>query len=102
MYDDLDWTVKALDDDYTEGEHYIEFDIGPHGFFDKPCDWTSRRSSPGKIQQAISEYIMAHTRLRQALNDSQGAKNDLDKAIRHFDDFWDCHRRNLRLSGGPP
>jgi len=89
LHEDLDWTTKALDDDYTEGEHYIEFDIGPHGFFDKPGDWTSRRASPGKIQQTISEYIMAHTRLRQALNDSQGAKNDLDKAIRHFDDFWE-------------
>lgn len=72
------------DDEREEGTDYITFNLGSHGFFEKPEDWTSRRASPGTIQQAISEYILANSRLRQTLNDSVGAKNDLDKAIQFF------------------
>ena len=90
-----------------EGEHprqpgtdYIEFHIGSHGYFDKPSDWHSRRASPGRIQQAISEYIMAHTRLRQALNDAVGAKNDLDKELARFHDYLDLSTKiwNIKLA----
>ena len=63
----------------------IEFNIGPHGFADKPPTWTSRRASPGRIQQAISEKIAAHAKLRQAVNDAVGAQNDLTKAIAIFE-----------------
>ncbi|MBM3880723.1 MAG: hypothetical protein FJ387_13575 [Verrucomicrobia bacterium] len=91
--DKTEWLIPAINDDgkdlRTLGVHYVEFDIGSHGFLEKPAAWTGRRAAPGKLQQAISEYIMAHTRLRQALNDSAGAKNDLDKAVKHFQDFWD-------------
>ncbi|MBI4660165.1 MAG: hypothetical protein HY735_15100, partial [Verrucomicrobia bacterium] len=54
----------------------ITFNLGSHGFYDKPSNWTGQRASPGKVQQAISELIAAHTRLRQAVNDSIGARND--------------------------
>lgn len=50
----------------------ITFNIGPHGFSQKPADWIGRRSYPGKIQQAISEQISAHMRLRQTINDTAG------------------------------
>ena len=87
------WLHPAFDDDgkddRTAGVDYVEFHIGEHGFMEKPGDWKGRRASPGKIQQAISEYILAHTRLRQALNDSAGAKNDLDKSIKYFEDYVD-------------
>jgi hypothetical protein len=59
----------------------VSFNIGPHGFFGKPPAWTGRRASPGKLQQAGSEIIAAHTRLRQAWNDSVGARNDFVKAL---------------------
>ena len=86
---DVNWTVGPLFQEggverRTNNVEYIEFRIGSLGFLEKPNTWTGQRRSPGKIQQAISEYIMAHTRLRQALNDSVGAKNDLDKATRLF------------------
>ena len=60
------------------------FEMGPHGFFTKPEDWTSRRRSPGKIQQAISDVIKAHGRLVMTLNDADGARMELDLAIRQF------------------
>ncbi|MFT5491447.1 MAG: subtilisin-like proprotein convertase family protein [Limisphaerales bacterium] len=63
----------------------IVVNIGSHGFFDKPADWTSQRASPGSIQQAISEKIIAHARVRQAVNDAVGAGNDLAKAISLFE-----------------
>ncbi len=62
----------------------LTFNIGAHGFHDKPLSWTGRRSSPGRIQQAISERIAAHTKLRQVINDADGAKNDFLKAVEVF------------------
>ncbi|MFN0066452.1 MAG: hypothetical protein ACKVYV_02350, partial [Limisphaerales bacterium] len=50
----------------------ITFNIGPHGFTEKPATWRSRRASPGELQQAISELIMAHMQLRQGINDLAG------------------------------
>ena len=99
---DEEWLLPAIDgagvDQRTDGEDYIIFNLGPDGFAGKPSGWTSRRRSPGKIQSAISEYIMAHTRLRQTLNDSVGAKNDLDKSIKYFqyyvenqESIWDIN-----------
>jgi hypothetical protein len=63
----------------------ITFNIGPHGFADKPADWVGRRYSPGKIQQAISEQILAHMRLRQEINDMAGDLVVLQKAIEIFE-----------------
>lgn len=59
----------------------VEFNIGSHGFFSKPSNWTGRRSSPGQLQQAASEIISTHTRLRQAWNDAVGARNDFMKVL---------------------
>ncbi|MBN9689373.1 MAG: hypothetical protein J0M24_03965 [Verrucomicrobia bacterium] len=59
----------------------ITFNIGPHGFAEKPASWTGRRASPGQIQQAISEQIMSHLQLRQTINDAAGDLVVLQKAI---------------------
>ncbi len=94
-----EWTLSLRDvpTDWLE-EHYTElnnsddesifstvetitFNIGPHGFAEKPADWTGRRQSPGKIQQAISEQIMAHARLRHTLSDSAADLADLQKTL---------------------
>ncbi|MHB9006230.1 MAG: hypothetical protein ACYDC1_04810 [Limisphaerales bacterium] len=53
--------------------------------------WTSRRQSPGRIQQAISDLIKTHDRLGQALGDAEGAKGDLDRAIKKFEAVVDDH-----------
>ncbi|MDX1951027.1 MAG: hypothetical protein SFY81_02520 [Verrucomicrobiota bacterium] len=65
--------------------YYIPYAFGSHGFFDKPKTWTSKRQSPGKIQQAISEVIQAHDRMYYALAaQSESDKQDLDKAVQVF------------------
>jgi subtilisin-like proprotein convertase family protein len=83
-YTDLDFITLHTDGSYAVNQHYIEYTLGPHGFYDKPQAWTGARYSPGKLQQAISEMIAAHTRLKKALDDAQGDKQDFDKAIRLF------------------
>ncbi len=37
--------------------------------------------SPGKLQQAMSDVILTHTRLRQAVNDAAGSRNDFVRAM---------------------
>ena len=62
----------------------IPFNIGPNGFFDKPADWMSRRESPGRIQQAISELIAAQNKLRKVVVFETYDKQALDKAYAAF------------------
>ncbi len=69
---------------YQQGAQYLSFNIGPNGFFDKPPAWTSDRSSPGSIQQAISALIAAQNKLRQEMSDAVSAKQALDQAIALF------------------
>ena len=83
-YTDLDFITLHTDGGYTVNKHYVEFELGPHGFFGKPQAWKGARYSPGKLQQAISEMITAHARLKKSLDDAQGNKQDFDKAIRIF------------------
>lgn len=76
------WLVQASDPGYTLGEHYIEYKWGPHGFLEKPTTWAGKRSSPGRLQQAISEIIAAHDNLYvQITAYAMSDKEDLDKAI---------------------
>jgi hypothetical protein len=87
VYRDFDWYAR-LDVTYPEGEApplpHLEFTMSSLGHFTKPTNWSGRRNSPGKLQQAISEFILAHGRLKQALYDNEGGKGDLDLAIRFF------------------
>ena len=69
---------------YSNGVHYIEYNLSSHGFFGKPENWMGKRLSPGRIQQAISNKIKARNQLRIALDDAQGAKEDLDSAVLVF------------------
>ncbi|MBI4327877.1 MAG: hypothetical protein HY674_21815, partial [Chloroflexi bacterium] len=73
-----DWqdVIQEQVDGFDRKITNIVFELGSHGFFSKPKDWSGQRASPGKLQQAISETIAAHTRLRQAANDAAGARND--------------------------
>ncbi len=80
----FNFIATRSDPGYEASAPVITYTLGPHGYFEKPAQWTSQRSSPGKIQQAISEYILAHGTLRQTLFGSSGGKDDLDKAIALF------------------
>ncbi|MCL5099074.1 MAG: hypothetical protein M1608_16370, partial [Candidatus Omnitrophica bacterium] len=67
--------------DYTNAIYSIPFNIGPNGFFEKPANWSSKRQSPGRIQQAISEVIAAQNRLRKAVASETYDKQSLDVAM---------------------
>ncbi|MBI4326638.1 MAG: hypothetical protein HY674_15445, partial [Chloroflexi bacterium] len=73
-----DWQTTVYDNagGFVLNLTNITFHLGSHGFYDKPATWTGQRASPGRIQQAVSELIAAHARLRQAVNDAVGARND--------------------------
>lgn len=73
----------------------FEFKIGSHGFFEKPTGWTSVRRTPGKLQQAASGRILAHQKLRKAINDAIGEQNDLNVMLyllAHEQSTWDRKR----------
>ena len=71
---------------YKEGEHYISYQWGSHGFFSKPESWTGKRKSPGKIQDAISKLIAAHNDVWWAmLAYSVSDKEDMDKMAQLFE-----------------
>ena len=76
--------VFSDDSLYVKGTNFVEFVIQPHGFFGKPRVWTSRRKSPGRAQQAISDIIKSRNQLYRALESSLGNKLELDGAIRLF------------------
>ncbi len=80
-----DWVKKHATNINLPTITNITFNIGPHGYAEKPEEWTSRRRSVGKIQQAISEEILAHMRLRQTINDLAGDLVVLQKAIDIFE-----------------
>jgi hypothetical protein len=93
LYTDLPNIVAGfgVDNAYSNGVHYIEYTLGPHGFFEKPATWQSKRKSPGKTQQAISDIIKARNALYTALNDHEGHKCDLDKKLQllaHAAETW--------------
>jgi len=79
-----DWMTKLGTSLNFTNKGTISFNIGPHGFAEKPTTWTGRRASPGSLQQAISEQIASHMRLRQAINDAVG---DVDTFKRSLDLF---------------
>jgi hypothetical protein len=69
---------------YNNSTNVVPLVIGPDGFFDKPPAWTSQRSSPGQIQQAISTLVGAEHDLRQAAVNENYDKSILDKSMNAF------------------
>ena len=71
------------------GTNYFEFNLASayngQTVLLKPEAWTGQRESPGKIQQAISEYIRAHTQLQQSLADAESAKSSFDDSLKLFE-----------------
>jgi hypothetical protein len=64
---------------------FIQYNLSSHGFFMKPESWTGQRSSPGKIQQAISDIVKARNAAFTAFYWADAAKYDLDWAIGSLD-----------------
>ncbi|RKX47384.1 MAG: hypothetical protein DRP64_01190, partial [Verrucomicrobia bacterium] len=63
------------------GAPSIPFYIGPHGYLEKPGQWSGKRSSPGKIQQAISQKLAARNSLLQAVYSQSESKGSLDRLL---------------------
>ena len=77
-------TSDAWLKDFYNPEKVFDFKLNAHGFFQKPAAWKGRRASPGRIQQAVSDVVKAHTALLISVRDLSYVRNDLDNAIRRF------------------
>ncbi len=70
---------------YAPGQHFVEFTLDRHGFFQKPLNWSGKRASPGDLQQAISEIIAARNAALAALEQHAALKYELDRKIEVFE-----------------
>jgi hypothetical protein len=103
---DIDWKGNVFssiglitpNSDTANYTNYLQYNLGPHGFSDKPATFTGKRASPGELQQAISEIILAHRRVKQALYDSYGNKAVFDRSMKLFQEKADNLKANLKLS----
>jgi len=77
--------TSATDEYLGNTNLYIQYTLSSHGFFKKPREWTSQRSSPGKIQQAISDLAKARNAAYAAFYWADAAKYDLDWAMASLD-----------------
>ena len=90
-----DWVnyVSALNQnsDYLENRDYITFTLNSHGFYSRPSEWTGRRPSPGKVQDAVSAVILAHNAAASALESHKDKKYILDRRLDLFKVRMDTH-----------
>ncbi len=75
----------------TNSNRYVTYNLSSHGFFAKPQTWSGRRSSPGRIQQSISEIVQARNEAYEAFYWADAAKYDLDWAILSLERKIDSH-----------
>ena len=70
----------------TPADRKVSIYIDSKVAFAKPPTWSGRRSSPGAIQQSISEYTAARNRAFRSLNDANVARDHLEKSVRMFEE----------------
>ncbi len=88
-----DWLMTVSDAINFTNKMDVTFHVGPHGFSEKPSTWTGQRASPGSMQQAISDLISSHMRLRQAINDAAGDVNTFYRYVMLLQAEIDTHER---------
>ena len=81
--------------EFSLERRYVEYRLNARGYIEKPATWTGRRSSPGQIQAAIGEVILAHNALNLALEDYARQNGRFDRQLALFDD-WVNLNRNLQ------
>ena len=91
-YDDIKTRTKG------ETHQALIYNVSSHGFT-KPKDYKGKRSSPGEIQSAISNVILANNGLREALENHQALKYQLDREIEVFKMKIDVHKKVRELKG---
>ncbi len=93
----FDWVQRGLypsgTNDARSVTNYVEYHLDAHGFLQKPEVWTGRRGSPGEIQRAISEIIMAHNEAYEALKQHDARKYQLDRMIDVFENKVAAHAK---------
>lgn len=72
---------------------FVEYNLASAGFFEKPSTWLSRRATPGRIQQAISDVLKARNAAYEVFYKADAAKYDLDWAIIAFDRKKASHQK---------
>ena len=76
-----DWASTVSPELNLGNAGQITFEVGPHGFAEKPATWSGSRMSPGRVQEAISGLIASHARLRQAMQEADEGFQMADRAI---------------------
>jgi hypothetical protein len=95
---EVDGTSRT--DEYLSNTNlYIEYNLAAHGFFKKPEHWNGQRSSPGRVQQAISDIVKARNAAFTAFYWADAAKYDLDWALASLEQKKASHER-IRASQG--
>jgi len=103
----FNFVKRAADPAYLENTNYISFTLDSSGNFQKPSDWTGRRASPGKIQEAISRIQLARNAALGTLSAHEALKRKLDRSIEYFhakqeaDDVqhaWDVEKAAVQTS----
>lgn len=89
------WVKKGLypsgTTDARASTNYIEYNLDGHGFLTKPATWTGRRASPGEIQKAISDVVLAHNEAYEALKAHDALKYQLDRMMEVFENKVTAH-----------
>jgi hypothetical protein len=62
----------------------ISFTLDGSGEYRKPAAWAGRRQSPGLVQTAVSDLLLARLELYQAMEDYSGLKEDMDNYLKVF------------------
>ncbi|MBI5801000.1 MAG: hypothetical protein HZA92_09800 [Verrucomicrobia bacterium] len=79
----LDFIARGVNNNpnFLNSTRSIVFTLDSHGFFQKPAEWTSRRTSPGKVQESISRIMLARNSLASELDQNEAVKDSLDRLI---------------------
>ena len=96
----LTWENK----DYKNGD-FVSYTLGPDGTISIPSNWKSRRASPGQLQKALSDIVVAHNAAARSLESHELLKYKLDRQIEVFESQNRKHQvvrewRNVQLGLG--
>ena len=103
MYDDKKSQIGGINNDvkkYALNSETVAYTFSSDGFMRKPSDWTSRRKSPGKIQESISRIFLARNAALQALTDYKGQRARLEGLAKLFNEQLEAYatRRGWAIS----
>ncbi|MEN9632667.1 MAG: hypothetical protein RL077_1071 [Verrucomicrobiota bacterium] len=78
----------------------ISYSIASNGDFLKPANWVGRRASPGKVQTAVSDLLLARLALAQAAGEYSGLKDSVENSVTIFKANVNRHAAELGIAVG--